>query len=1343
MRFSVSRFIIYILAVLLVLSGPVSAGSIVDITGSDGTPGIDGANGDPGESGTAGDTAADVTAVVNNDTDPQNWIENGSSASVIAGAGGAGGAGGSGDVPDADGGDGGDGGSGGNAMATANSPTTGGAEAVAYGGDGADGGAGGAASGIGTTGATGRGGDGGNAFASASGAPFDDLYFDGGASGFAGNGGDGSVGGNGGNGEGYYETTIATTSQFAFTHGAGWGGNGGNGSAGDGGDGGYGISDITAVDTKAYSSAVGGNGGSSTGGNGGRGGDATTRSLVAGIDPDYWGQAGGQTATGGNGGDSNGGVGGDGGNAIANGAGSEALGGNGGSSSTGLGGLGGTASADATPEPGKNNATANADAAGGDGGSSTGSAGRAGGGATAVAAGADDIWAEATGGRGGNGADSGDGGAGGNSSATARGIGTSTADASVFAIAGYDEDSAPFFPYGPQTVGNSGRGGDVLNGAGNTAGMGGSATAVASNDVAVKTSVLVKTTAVAFGGDGGNIISGTGNGGAGGDANSVAELVNIPTVRTDTAYITGAKAVGGQGGDGRGFGFAGGNGGSAIATTDDAIAMFVTETVAGGSGGTGYETANGGAGGDTINSDTVTGSVDTLNIRITQRANAGRGGDSYGGTAGAAGNAASDLTYNVTDTDSLTVFSAVTGGEGGAGFDGSNGSQGAAGTGLVNATNDGLVVGTLQLNSGNGGDATGGGQAGDGADIVYTNQVIVNSISTGDGNVYATLFGNSSVETRTQRDAAGGDGYAGSDGGNGGSVSLTNAVDAATGNGAVSLTQQAFGGQGGNASESSLGAGDAGVAGRGGNAYSELNRSVSQNAGYSIKTVATSGSGGDLQNLFGTGGTAGDATAISVLYNETGSATVEAVGSLGRRSVLAGSAGGASSGGGGRIDAQATAATNGDNNEARAMSSASGEFAPDVYGASVSTLGGSGSAAYAAATASSRGNSAAYATSQSEGGDGGVIQSGSTLATHGAGGLALATSNASNDGSGYVESFASAIAGASGAGRSDSIVRPTLAPGNATATAIGTGNAETQVTSEAAIKPSMVASGLAIARSTATGNSGQAESRAYTELNPYHEAVDSGYGVQTVSAIARSPVSGTVDTVATVGMNRGVTDQTLDASLQAQAYVIGLPDASDIAAQISGYPTVSGVLDSALNSDGDLLAYGYLGATYSDFGIGLETYETVFGLGLDRKQMLNQEDLVLAFIDAEYFGDGFESLSVSIEGFFSNGSVDGFESIAQFDFIDLDVALLFFTDNVINLGAIAALPSTNYSWSDQVDFVQLTFTMALTTANAGDGFGFDMLMANTTIPLPAGVWLFGSALGALAWLRRCRRNASA
>jgi hypothetical protein len=130
------------------------------------------------------------------------------------------------------------------------------------------------------------------------------------------------------------------------------------------------------------------------------------------------------------------------------------------------------------------------------------------------------------------------------------------------------------------------------------------------------------------------------------------------------------------------------------------------------------EGAKGGAGAASSLTKGVSGATRGGALSITQTANGGWGGESFGGTGGTGGAATSALTLddtkNSTKSASLTGMITALGGAGGAGQSGANGGAGGKATASAILTATGTLNANAVARGGQGGDASGGGLMGAG-----------------------------------------------------------------------------------------------------------------------------------------------------------------------------------------------------------------------------------------------------------------------------------------------------------------------------------------------------------------------------------------------------------------------------------------------------------------------------------------------------------------------------------------------------------------------------------------------------------------------------------------------------
>ncbi|VAW67410.1 GTP-binding protein Obg [hydrothermal vent metagenome] len=365
--------------------------------------------------------------------------------------------------------------------------------------------------------------------------------------------------------------------------------------------------------------------------------------------------------------------------------------------------------------------------------------------------------------------------------------------------------------------------------------------------------------------------------------------------------VDGSSGSNGVAGDPGTSGGSGESGGPAIAniTINDVNQDIRNSTSA--TGGFGGNGGNGGAG---------------VNVSPSLWASGGGGGDGGdGGTASANTSTTVNSISNTLDVQSVASARGGNGGRGGLGgiqsasatiFDGFSGQDGSGGRGgnasasaLASNTNTDGFQGAIAVASaigGNGGDIipssrlglvwlgfepTGFSKAGDGGSASL-GRVYAESLANREVRATGEVIGGNggSVRNNTQS----GNNAAGSvSSGNGASVSITNAVDGATG-GSMFLTQNATGGDAGSLG-TLTGNGDLGNAG---NAASSLSKTTTS-ASLNVQTIATGGRGGNysLLNLISAdgvplndgsaiGGDGGTAMANSSAINLGGNATAMA-----------------------------------------------------------------------------------------------------------------------------------------------------------------------------------------------------------------------------------------------------------------------------------------------------------------------------------------------------------------------------------------------------------------------------------------------------------------------------------
>lgn len=487
-------------------------------------------------------------------------------------------------------------------------------------------------------------------------------------------------------------------------------------------------------------------------------------------------------------------------------------------------------------------------------------------------------------------------------------------------------------------------------GRGNASGHGGAANAL----IDVRGANTVYGLATSKGGIGGYAVGGPA--GQGGQASANATAVSYATNKTAKAV---ANLYGGSGGTASGAGQAGGAGGgigiggaSAYANGFDATANV---QAIGGRGGSGRVGADGGAGGTIELTDTVSAVTSGGPMSLTQLAKGGVGGASDAAIGGAGGKAVSrlsfnDVTVNSTDASQLSGRVEARGGDGGSGR--TTGGAGGNATASVNLTAFNVALAVATATAGNGGGINLGGN-GDGASGGTVEMATARAYSTG-GN-YAR------AEATAEAGHGGSANGAGKTGGAGGSVSGSG-VGAFARGGNVTVKLSQTGGSGG------AGSGGAGSGGAGGGSGAESVAvdkvsGVSSGASLSLTQFAYGGDGGRSDNALGGNGARGVST---LKFVDTANPTQ--AGTLTGQVTAIGGDGGFGFAAGAAAEGRATVDLTG-KNAVRAYGSASGG-----NGGTVLTGGKADGAQGAYATAIARGvssNGAARAFATAQGGSGG------------------------------------------------------------------------------------------------------------------------------------------------------------------------------------------------------------------------------------------------------------------------------------------------------------------------------------------------------------------------------------
>ena len=816
-----------------------------------------------------------------------------------------------------------------------------------------------------------------------------------------------------------------------------------------------------------------------------------------------------------------------------------------------------------------------------------------------------------------------------------------------------------------------------------------------------------------------------GNAGAGGDGGYVYNYTKGTYNSTNRLY-TFQAIVGGRGGDaGSYYGSPGhgANGGSGGATVEHVSGVNyagntgVRAYATGGAGGAGTGNYSGGAGGAasvTAYGASVTAYGAGINLIVSSRASGGAGGKATSGEGqGGAGGTAYASAEGKGD-GAVYALAYSSGGVGGGATDGSGGAGGSAigasASAIFEATSGRPYARTIEI-GGAGGYGAGSGAAGG-----------IGGSADG-SNAYA--FGYSAVAIVQQTGGAGGKGYNGAAGGSGGSSDLTNAVSGRTSGGYLELIQGATGGSGGSSYVAD--------AGQGGGASASLDFDDTSNpvAASFIKGVSAAygGNGGQVLSGGGNGGLGGHGQAsIDVTGSSIVKTYADAAGGNGGSGYGIGQHGGA----GGTASAARSYASGFSARAAayqRGGSGGSGTAGADGGAGAASTLTnaviGRTTGGYLQLNQVAVGGAGGYSNGATAGAGGLAVStftfndvarnpiaasslSGRVVARGGAGGRGgssgiAGAGGAASAGVDVTGAFGVTALGYAHGGQGGSIAGGYGAPGGgayakAFATSTGLGQSDTATAHANAYGGggSIVGSASANASSN-TANGQQAESDALAQGSNGNAMAASSTGgagaVISAQANAVAPAGGTATakTLADAG-----TVFSFDAGSHDSAYsfVTELPSAQAVNDAFASHTNVEAVLGLPAAS---IFGAATQGAAYSPNASGTVTYKSSSSWLLDTSQL--QGDLDIGLLDEQTSGSGFDSIELEID----EGGGQLFDQV----FTSLALAQAFFTDDILDLGALAGAPGLE---------VAVKFT--LVTSSPDSGFSFDYFIG-TAPPVTA------------------------
>ncbi len=626
---------------------------------------------------------------------------------------------------------------------------------------------------------------------------------------------------------------------------------------------------------------------------------------------------------------------------------------------------------------------------------------------------------------------------------------------------------------------------------------------------------------------------------------------------------------------------------------------------------------------------------------------------------------------------------------------------------MLTATNSGggSIVGTLSASGGNGGTNTSGAVAADGgsaevaADLTAAGNVTINatlgpggggassdssdaghggSVIANAGSIIGRSTGGGNVSVGLlATGGVGGRAFGTGQAGDGTSINLTDVVDGET-TGALTLGQRADAGSGGFGT----------LFGTAGDSHSEINKSGS----FATLSVSSTAVGGGAQ----TGGNGGIGTSVVDATNDAGAVGI-GVGARGGSGV--------GTGDGGAASATGTATTTG---------AGTNVIVNGISAAGGTSFGGTGGSGTSLGTASASGNGVVQIV--------GLGATGGNDFGGGTGGAADVTAMGSNVGTGSVSIVANSVGGSSTSGGVGIGGNATL---NATgsgelgsvtvaATGIGGNGATTRgtaVVSTSAIMSSTTnGTGVGTADTIANGGGGSASSMAQASAG----FTDLARGTANAPVAGNGSVVSTSDSLAGAVVKNpgpllgpgGTTPQN-----EAVAYAAGDPN---------GVPGLNSIQNpnvwNAFLAVDNALGYGVLGGGAADSGSGASlVYTSMVEFEFDITA--SDGDLLIGLLDPVTKNNGFDSLHFQL---FVEGNLE-FDEI----FATSGDATTFFDDQMLTVS----------DWSTGlVGVLDLKFQFDLTASTAGDGFYMNFVTG--TVPVPPALWLFGSALGLLGWVRR-------
>lgn len=617
------------------------------------------------------------------------------------------------------------------------------------------------------------------------------------------------------------------------------------------------------------------------------------------------------------------------------------------------------------------------------------------------------------------------------------------------------------------------------------------------------------------------------------------------------------------------------------------------------------------------------------------------------------------------------------------------------------------------------------------------------------GAVSGTSAGGNVIVQGTIAGGAGGGCSTGGTSGPGMVAVLSNAVDGGTtGSGVLTLMQTAVGGSGGLTND--------GAAAAGGNAQSDLTKSVA--SGLALEITAIGGNGSDKYyatganigacgtggsaTIFGNGSTstAQDVSIIAALTGgRGGNSTMRSDGSIGgvvggaggAASLTPGSVFGSSAGGNVTITGTVVAGSGGsglgggDGQNASASNALDGVTSGAITltqrvtagsgGAATFGIAGLGGSAVSDLSKSVTTSSDLNLTTVAEGGAAGTISG--ALAKPKDGGAAEATGAGMNQGTGNVNV---GVTASGGAGTADLTVSPRGTDGGrggqADATASGTattGSAFISARATAGLAQQTTALLRRAAHAVAAASGGAGGSCDAAADAPASVGLLRSASATASCPAGTNPSSSVADCRARIGSPAPETS--LANGTESASFATGGPSISEALAALSGHPKVSAGFN--IGAGGDAIGLGLIGFKAVATAIGTShVHHSVTHFSVDLGQIAVGQNLRVGFLDAVFGGKGFANLFIMIHA--ASSSDAGARPDVERNFSDVAAATAFFHDNLVELG-----PVTN-----GVGAIELTISVTYTSRTADDSFRTNFIAGNVAgaVSTPAssanGLW---------------------